>query len=340
MSFIDLTSNQSRVSIDTKQTFEAFCEARNSARQYDGGMCWKEVKGKQYLIKIINRTGGNKSIGPRSDETIRIYNEFHAAKARAKTRLDDLTRAVEEFAGMSRSININRVPSIVSTTLRRLDEFGLLGKNLMVIGTNAMYAYESAAGVMFDAGLLGTTDIDFLWDSRTTLKLAVIDGEVTANGFLAILRKADRSFEMSQSSFRAINKSGFHVDLVRQTPIPPWRKGGPSQMTAATDDLVPADLPNIKWLLSSEKFRSIVIGQDGIPAPMVAPDPRAYATYKLWLCEQPDREIEKKKRDKLQALATIDLVREKFSHLKFDKNAERMFPEEVRISSAIQQIKI
>jgi hypothetical protein len=63
---------------------------------------------------------------------------------------------------------------------------------------------------------------------------------------------------------------------------------------------------------------------------MVAPDPRAFAVYKQWLSAQPDREPEKKKRDQLQALATVQLVREKFPHLALDENAERMFPMEVR----------
>lgn len=41
---------------------------------------------------------------------------------------------------MSSGIGIKRVPAVVTAAQRKLDDFGLLGKNLMVIGTNAMYA--------------------------------------------------------------------------------------------------------------------------------------------------------------------------------------------------------
>lgn len=329
MSFRELSANQARIAIDLKQTYEAYRDARRAALNYAGGIMWKRVKGTEYLIKVITRTGGNKSVGPRSEETERIYNEFVAGKARSKEREAGLEKTLGEFAGMAREIGINRVPSLVTAALRRLDNFGLLGKNLMVIGTNAFYAYESAAGAQFDAGLLATTDIDFLWDARATLELAMLDDEVKEAGVLSILRKIDKPFEpVHHQPFRAVNKDGFFVDIVKQTPNPPWKTGAPSRI--ASGDLSASWRQNIKWLLSAEKFSAVVIGQDGQPAPMVAPDPRAFAVYKHWLSQQPDREPEKRRRDMLQGHAVIELLRVKFPHLPLDENAERMFPMAVR----------
>lgn len=329
MNYIDLTPNQTRVAVDAKQTFEAYRVAHRAANQYRGGMTWKKVGGREYLVKIIDRTGGSKGLGPRSAETERIYEGFVAGKARAKEREAALAKSVHEFAAMSRAVGINRVPAIVAAALRKLDEFGLLGKSLMVIGTNAMYGYESAAGVMFSPDLMATSDIDFLWDARAGVKFAVFDGEVAEAGVLAILRKVDKTFEpLYESGFRAVNKAGFFVDLVKQAPNPPWKAGEPEKI--ADRDLVPSWLQNIKWLLSSEKFMSTVIGQDGLPAPMVSPDPRAFAVYKAWLSQQNDRDPEKKHRDRLQAIATRDLVLDRFPHLPFDEDAQRMFPAPVR----------
>ena len=329
MRFSELSPNQLRVAIDARQTYEAYRDAHRHALQYAGGLTWKSVNRTEYLIKVINRTGGNKSLGPRSPETERIHAEFIGGKARAKEREAGLEQSVGEFAGMSRQLGINRVPSLVTATLRKLDGYGLLGKNLMVIGTHALYGYEAVAGVQFDSGLLATTDVDFLWDARTILKLAMLDEDVAESGVLAILRKIDKSFEpVRHSSFRAVNKDGFYVDLVKQMASPPWKNGEPARLAAK--DLTPSDLPNIKWLLSSEKFSSIVIGQDGQPAPMVAPDPRAFAVYKLWLSTQPDREPDKQRRDRLQALAMADLLRAKFPHLPLDDTAQRMFPKALR----------
>lgn len=78
------------------------------------------------------------------------------------------------------------------------------------------------------------------------------------------------------------------------------------------------------------KFSSVVIGHDGMPAPMIAPDPRAFAVYKLWLSKQPDREPAKMPRDRAQALAVTDLIKARFPHLPLDEDAMRMFPEAVR----------
>lgn len=329
MNYSELSQNKLRVSIDLQQTFEAYREARRNAERYAGGLSWKNVAGHEYLIKVLNRRGSTRSLGPRSADTEAIYAEFVAGKARAKSREASLAASVQEFAGMAKGIMLNRVPAIVTATLRKLDAFGLMGKNLVVIGTNAMYGYEAAAGVQFDAGLMATTDVDLLWDARARLKLGALDSDVAEAGVLAILRKVDRSFEpVSRGAFRAVNKAGFYVDLVKQTPNPPWRHDEPEQIADA--DLTPSWLPNIKWLLSSEKFHSVVIGQDGLPAPMVSPDPRAFAVYKHWLSEQTDREPAKKQRDLYQARAVITLVRDKFQHLPLDHNAERMFPKSAR----------
>ena len=339
MSFSELSANQLRVAVDTKQTYDAYREARKISRQYAFGMSWKLVNGREYLIKVFNRRGGNKSLGPRSPETERIYTEFVSAKARAKERESALAKSLREFAGMSRGVGINRAPAVVTATLRKMDEFGLLGKNLMVIGTNALYGYESSSGAMFDAGLLATTDVDFLWDARASLKLALFDGEVAESGVLAVLKKVDKSFEqMSRGGFRAVNKTGFQVDLLMQAPDPPWKKGKPEKI--ASEDLTPSWLPNMKWLLSSAKFHSVVIGQDGLPAPMVSPDPRAFATYKLWLSQQPDREPAKQQRDRAQALAVVELVRTKFAHMPFDENAEKMFPQSIRAASKMSSFDL
>ena len=329
MHYSELSSNQLRVSVDLRQTYEAYRECRRNVLRYAGGLGWKTVSGREYLIKVIDRRGGTRSLGPRSPGTEAIYAEFVGGKARAKEREAALAKSVQELAGMARGVSINRVPNIVTAALRKLDDYGLLGKNLIVIGTNAMYGYESVAGVLFDAGLMATTDVDFLWDARASLKLALLDDEVADAGVLAILRKVDRSFEpVRKSDFRAVNKAGFYVDLVKQTPNPPWKTGERDRLAA--EDLKPSWLPNIKWLLSSEKFHSVVTGHDGLPAPMVGADPRAFAVYKRWLSEQSDREPAKVQRDRLQAAATIDLVREKFPNLPLDDNAERMFPKAIR----------
>lgn len=334
--YVEMTPTQQRVLIDASQAFEAYRQALATWGRYEGGMAWKTVKGRDYLIKVVNRRGGTKSLGPRTADNERIFAEFVEGKAGAKQRLDAAQGVLEEIAGMCRGVRINRVPSVVTAILRKLDSVGLLEKSLMVIGTHALYGYEASAGVMLSAGLTGTTDIDFLWDARASMNLALLDEDVVEAGVLAVLRKVDRSFEQSASGgFRAVNSHGFFVDLVKQTPSPPWRT---EKDRIARSDLTPAWLQQMKWLLASEKFRSVVIGADGEPAPLVAPDPRAFAVHKAWLSQQLDRDPLKKRRDLLQAEAAAKIVREKFPHLRFDEEALRSFPHEVMGIPAVQNL--
>jgi hypothetical protein len=66
MYYSDLSNSQIKLSIDLQQTYEAYRDARGKLDRYAGGMTWKTVNGQDYLIKIINRRGATKSLGPHS----------------------------------------------------------------------------------------------------------------------------------------------------------------------------------------------------------------------------------------------------------------------------------
>ncbi|MEA1969240.1 MAG: GSU2403 family nucleotidyltransferase fold protein, partial [Thermodesulfobacteriota bacterium] len=80
---------------------------------------------------------------------------------------------------------------------------------------------------------------------------------------------------------------------------------------------------------SAPKFSQIVIGDDGYPARMVAPDPRAFALHKFWVSQQPDRDPLKKGRDKNQAISAAQLVIEYLPQYRFGKNQLKMFPQTI-----------
>jgi hypothetical protein len=290
-------------------------------------MHWKKAKGRQYLFKTRDRYGYGKSLGPRSAETEKILADFQKAKKEAKNRLASLKSRLKEQSRFCKAAMIQRVPKIVTRVLRVLDQRNLLGQNIFVIGTNAMYAYEAAAGVFLDPPLTATRDMDILWDVRPKLTLFAED-ETDPIDLINVLRKADKSFEpVAPGSFRAVNRDGYMVDLikpesrslVRNEPV---RMGGP-------DDLKAAEIRSLHWLISSPKFSQVIIGDDGYPVSMVVPDPRAFSIHKVWLSEQADREPVKKKRDDDQGLAIALLVIKYMPQYKFESSTLRMFPKDV-----------
>jgi len=297
-------------------------------RSYAGGMFWKTVSDKEYLVRVTNRRGGNKSLGARTERTEAIFAEFVRGKVRCSERLSALQKTLREQSAMARAIGLGRIPVVAAEVLREIELEGFTDKNLLVVGTHAMYAYEAAAGVMFGPELMATQDIDFLWDARSRLQLADVNGEVAHGGLLAVLKRVDDTFSpMEKTPFRAVNKDGFFVDLIKQTPSPPWRRDQAAKLADA--DLAPSWIDQMKWLLSSEKFTATVIDQSGKPATMSCPDPRAFAVYKAWMSELKSREMVKRRRDRLQGQACAELVLDRFTHLAFSDDQLRMFPRTV-----------
>ena len=324
MIFKEMSDNQRRVYIDTAQLYEAFMAAYHKSRAYRGGMQWKKAKGREYLFRSRDRYGYGKSLGLRSLETEKILNEFRKNKQQLKERLESLKNRMKEQARFCKAAMIQRVPRLAAETLRLLDQEKLLGRNVLIVGTNALYAYETAAGAFVDTSITATEDLDILWDVRSRLTL-VADNDVDQTGLLDILRKADRSFELSgPRSYRAINRDGYMVDLIKSEPKQMLKKER-TQM-GGSGDLRAAEIRNLHWLISSPKVYQVVIGQDGFPAAMSVPDPRAFSLHKLWLSKQVNREAVKKQRDYDQAIAVANLVVKYLPQYQFKASELRMFP--------------
>ncbi len=120
-----------------------------------------------------------------------------------------------------------------------------------------------------------------LWDIRPRLQLFAID-DVDNKSLIGILQKADRSFDLlSKKSFRAVNQAGYMVDVIK--PEPKSVLIAESRQVSSGDDHMAADVKNLQWLISAPKFDQIVSGDDGYPAGMVVPHPRAFAVHNLRL---------------------------------------------------------
>ncbi len=328
------TNNQRRIFLDTAQLYGVFSHTIRESRSFRGGMHWKTAKGRQYLFRTRDRNGYGKSLGPRSPETEKILAEFQEKKNHVRERLRSVQERLEEQARICKAVLLSRVPRTVTAVLRVMEQGNILGKNIMVAGTNALYAYEAAAGVFLDAPILATEDLDILWDTRPRLKL-LGDESVKARGLMGILKKADRTFSlMNKGGFRAVNRDGFMVDLIKAEPRKIVQKD--SRRMGEKGDLEAAEIRNLQWLISSPKFQHTVIGDDGYPAMMPVPDPRSFSLHKIWLSRQPDREAVKKQRDREQGLTLARMVIRYFPQYSFNSSELRMFPKEVVEDAVLQ----
>jgi hypothetical protein len=322
----NLNGQQVRQLIDMKQLYETLLQAEaEEARNFKGSMSWKRVHGREYLYR--KRAEEWKSMGPRSKETEHAFSQFQHGRAVLKARIESLKDQIEIMAPICRAMRLGRMPSISARILRRLDAQGIIGHGLTVVGTHALFAYESLVSAHFESEHVATADIDLLFDAGASLKL--VAPELKQSGLIGQLRRVDRSFAAAPGSFRAANNDGFLVDLIMPQAKDPSRSPSRRRIGETTEDQAAAEIEGLAWLQNSQAISEIVVDERGYPVRICVPDPRAFAVHKAWLSRRPDREPGKRRRDLAQATAVAELVRAHLPNLPFDNEALQAFPTEI-----------
>ena len=329
MQFQQLDNDQRREMVNSRQRFEAFQAALKRGESYRGSMVFSATGGTDYLLRsYYDPKSGlrrQKSLGPRSAGNEALKAAFEEGRAEAAEGLKAARAGIERQAGINRALGLGRVPDLGARILRALDAAGLTGRGLRVAGTNALFAYEAAAGVRFPVGVTTTEDIDLLFDARARIDF-LAEEDFGERSVIALLKRVDRSFERLASNFRARNRDGYLVDLIKPVRDPPWQEERSSPAGAAGDELQAVGIEGLAWLESAPDFSAIAIDQRGYPVRIVASDPRAFAVHKLWLSGRADREPERRARDLAQAHAVAALVAVHMPHLPFEPEALKNFP--------------
>ena len=335
----ELDGDQRRQLIDTQQLYEAYqAAALENRRRFAGSMRWAERRGNHYLLRKVGKT--ETSLGPRSETTQTAYAAFTAGREKNQDLLTGLSSRLDRLAPVNRAMGLARLPRIAARILRRCSEKTLLGRQLLVVGTNALYAYEAKAGVQFDSGLVATADIDLLYDARRRLSLAMA-GPLRADGLMGLLRQVDKSFvPVASGAFRATNRDGYLVDLIRPQARDAIRDRAPSALTAAPGDLEGAPIEGLVWLVNAPRLEAIAIDERGYPASLVTIDPRVFALHKAWLSTRRDRDPLKAKRDLAQAKAAA-LLATRYLRLSFESPDLSELPASLRqLSEAIVEVEL
>ncbi len=322
----NLANDARRQLINTVDLYEDYQAVDNSLRhKFAGSMRWGVRESGEYLLKKVGNV--EKSLGKRADETEKVFEAFETGRQKARVDLATLDDRLKKAARMNVAMGLGRVPRESARIIREINKAGLLGKNLFIAGTNAIYAYEAKAGVRIDDGLMATTDLDLLWDARQT---ATFVGDIKEKSLLAILQKVDKSFDIRRpKDFRASNGKGFFVDLIRPEVANEMSPDAPSVMGAGDNDLFASPIRGLERLINAPKFKSVAIDEDGMPLEIECVDPRAYALHKAWISTQPERDPLKKNRDIDQARNVAILARD-YLGLDFDDQVLSALPEHIR----------
>lgn len=303
---IENTESQKRQYIDAEAVFDEWRRVRKEAAQLRGGMIWREIKGHKYLIRTSAK-GAHKSLGPESTETLQIFERFTSRKAEIAQRLSAIEQTADEQRRLNRALRVGRVPNVVVGVLNALDAAGL-SEHFMVVGTHALYAYESACGVRLAPEAMATRDIDLLFDARKHLAFISLMRENEAS-FMGILKKVDRSFmRLDQRTETARNAQGFEVDVIRRVA-----KDGdphPLRLSDDEDDVWAVQAPTGERIHGATRFSQMVVATNGEMAWMTTMHPLAFVSVKRVLADFPNRDPLKRSKDRLQADLVEALIRE------------------------------
>jgi hypothetical protein len=307
-------ADATRQYIDAVATFEAYEDALAEAAKVRGGMYWHKgpvsAPDDAYLVRT-SASGSEKSLGRRSPETEAMYASFRQRKEMAAERRDGLKASLLKQKRMNRALRVGRVAPIIVDILNRLAATRL-GEHFRVVGTHALYAYESAAGMTFEDDAVATRDIDLLWDVRKRVAFATALSKVDVS-MLGVLQKVDPTFRIRDSQkYTAVNKDGFEVDIIRRVQVAD--DPHPIRLSDEDDDFWVAQAPRAQELLDSAQFSAVIVATNGAMARMNTLEPMAFVRFKQWMSALPERDPLKRRRDALQAKAVDEVVQEYLPH--------------------------
>jgi hypothetical protein len=302
--FRSFSSESQRVVANLEQVYDAWADTRRQLEAMPVSLYWVEKGGVDYLaVKQTSRDNGT-TVGRRSDATTRQFEEFTDEKNRLKLRLAGLATQLVERVGIYRRLRLPSLPDRQAEILRRLDIEGMLGSDLMVVGTNAFAAYELACGARFPVGNEETEDFDLAWCRDTKASLVATGRAVgsASKTLFSVLTSIDSSYRISaRRPYQAVNDDGYEVELLAAPSVHPL------PAAEAFDPM--ASLIEQEWLLLGAPLRHVVATLRGRACPLYVPDPRWMALHKLWLADKPERKASKREKDRRQGEVLLDATR-------------------------------
>lgn len=298
MDYIALSDNAVRQIIDSTTIFEENARVRAAAGPYAGGMYWKRQGDYEYLVKT-SPDNRQRRLGPRSEQTEKTYAHFTQRKREVEGRLKSLKANLADAERLNKALKAGRAPAVTVSILQTFEDVGL-GPHFIVVGTHALYAYETAAGVRIVQGALATRDIDLLWDARRRARFITDIGKLDAS-VLHVLQRADPSFQRKAGQHEtAINDKGFEVDFLRRQPE--GDDPHPFRFSDDEGDLWPVQAVRASVLTEAPRFEQVVISSAGRMARMRTVAPATFIAFKRWLADKaPKRPAAKRRRDRRQA---------------------------------------
>jgi hypothetical protein len=201
------TDEQARTLVNLEQHYGVWMAAERTLAELPYDLRRKDVGGRSYLYEIHDRSGNGRSLGPWSEENEAKFVAYREAKAAAKARREASGKSLDESARLCRALRVPMLASAAGSILREADRRRLLGRDLLVVGTNAMPAYAIEAGGFIREAPDETQDFDMAWSASDVEP----DGDVVWR----MLKSVDATFTVnSERPFQARNDKAYEVEIL------------------------------------------------------------------------------------------------------------------------------
>lgn len=216
-SYSSITEGAALQTINSIAIYEEYLRTKHVMQLVKGGMYWKRQGPYLYLVRtsVDNR---QQRLGPRCPETETVYDAFVARKQVEKSRLASLRMALEEAERLNRAMRAGCVPNITVALLRRIQEEGL-AEHFVVVGPQAVYAYEAAAGVRITSKVAGQATG---WRKNVDSQITFITDLPQRDDACIerFLQRIDRTFTCSNvRRLIATNARGFRANFLRSLSL-------------------------------------------------------------------------------------------------------------------------
>lgn len=315
MAIDPFSEEQARVIVNLEQAYQVWMEALRALNDMPYNMRIKEVSGREYLYEVTDRLGNMKSRGALDSEKQAEFDQYRTAKAELKDRLGQSKAVLREQASLYRALRLPLLPAEAGKILREADRMGFLGHQAMVVGTNALVAYALEANAFIRDAPDMTMDFD--------MALTAVEPDEDRPTLWKVLKEVDMTYTVNaERPFQARNAKAYEIEILSA----PSRIGG----QIGRDKPRPVPLPEQEWLLNGRRIDRVVGVQGGDAARLIVPDPRWFALQKLWMAEKPERNPQKKPKDRKQGIALLNAVWQTMPHYRLDDAFHDALPVELK----------
>lgn len=279
---IPLSDEEARLLDRVGSAWQTYGPALKTKLTIQGNMTWKTAKGTQYLLRYFRDEAGalvNKSLGRRSPETERLFEDFKARREKARSIVAEGEEAMRLVGRLAKAHGLARMPARHADILRAFWRTSLDEQMLLFSGAS-LFAFERESRMLAPSELTQDEVLTFVLDPRAEQ----IDFDLIRHAYIEALEVAAAKMDQADGRIRFYSPEQPSLEFVDIRWLADRLDAG------AADVMTEA--------VRGTDYRAVTIAKDSRPVEIRTLDPRAYALT----CQAMEGDIWRSRADFMRSL--------------------------------------